>query len=64
MGNLFGTPPQPMFMVIGTIGFWQLIAEVLAITIILSTLSFYLIERPAARLGDRFLRSGVPTATL
>ncbi|MER6949267.1 acyltransferase [Nonomuraea sp. NPDC000554] len=63
MGNLFGTPPQPMFMVIGTIGFWQLIAEVLAITIILSTLTYYLVERPAARLGSRFLRSGVPTAT-
>ena len=64
MGALFGTPPQPMFMVIGQLSFWQLITEVLAITIILSSLSFYLVERPLGRLGSRLFRSGTPTATL
>jgi peptidoglycan/LPS O-acetylase OafA/YrhL len=64
MGALFGNPTQPMDAVIGTVGSWQLLGEVLIGSIILATLSHYLIERPAGRLGGRLVRQGAPTATL
>ncbi|UVS81481.1 Acyltransferase family protein [Actinokineospora sp. UTMC 2448] len=60
-GSLFGTPAMLMP---GTANTWVLIGEVLVGTIILATLTYYLVERPAGRLGGRIVKSGAPTAAL
>ncbi|GAA0948325.1 acyltransferase [Nonomuraea longicatena] len=62
LGSVFGTEVKPMAMLIGTVNFWQYLAEVLVITIVLATLAFYLVEEPVARLGNRLVRSRVPAA--
>lgn len=61
-GNLFGTEPLPMMALPGTPGWWELITVVLTGTIILATLSYYLVERPVARWGARVAKTTVPTA--
>jgi peptidoglycan/LPS O-acetylase OafA/YrhL len=61
-GSLFGTLPDSMNNKVGTVGFWQLIVEVVAGSIVLSTLTHYLVERPVGRLGARIVRGGTPTA--
>lgn len=58
-GSLFGTPAMLMP---GQINTWLLLVEVLVGTVILATLTYYLVERPAGRLGGRLFKSGVPTA--
>ncbi|MGW5051329.1 acyltransferase family protein [Actinokineospora sp. NPDC004072] len=60
MGSMFGT--EPMLMP-GITGLWLLV-QVLAGTIVLATVSYYLVERPAARIGGRALKAGIPTAAL
>ncbi len=61
-GSLFGTAPM---MEPGTIAPWLLVGEVLLGTIILATLTYYLVERPAGRLGARIGKSkaAIPTAS-
>ncbi len=61
-GNLFGTEPRPMMALPGTPGWWELITVVLTGTLVLATLSFYLVERPAARLGAKVMKTHTPTA--
>jgi peptidoglycan/LPS O-acetylase OafA/YrhL len=60
-GSLFGT--APMLMPGGKNGF-VLLVEVLVGTVILATLTYYLVERPVGRLGGRIVKSGAPTASL
>ena len=62
-GSVFGTEPM---MTPGTINPALLVGEVLFGTIIVATLSYYLVERPAGRLGARIAKSkaAVPTAAL
>jgi peptidoglycan/LPS O-acetylase OafA/YrhL len=62
LGSMFGTKPSAMDTKVGVVGFWQLVAEVLAGIIFLSTVNHYLVERPLGRLGGRLVQGGRPTA--
>jgi peptidoglycan/LPS O-acetylase OafA/YrhL len=62
LGSLFGTQPSAMDTKVGSVGFWQLIFEVVAGSVVLSTLTHYFVERPLGRLGARIVRGGAPTA--
>jgi peptidoglycan/LPS O-acetylase OafA/YrhL len=57
-GSIFGEPPVPVGFLLGQFGFWELMIPTLFGTVVLASLSFYLVERPVIRLGERVIRSG------
>ncbi|WP_084735896.1 acyltransferase family protein [Actinophytocola xinjiangensis] len=59
-GSVFGTAAMAMP---GMANGW-LLAQVLASSIVMATVSFYVVERPLGRLGGRLFRTGTPTAAL
>jgi peptidoglycan/LPS O-acetylase OafA/YrhL len=56
-GSAFGKI-IPINLLLGKYAFWQLYLPVLAATIIAASLSFYLLERPIARLAEQYLNRG------
>jgi peptidoglycan/LPS O-acetylase OafA/YrhL len=56
-GSIFGHPPTPVNFLLGKYGFWHLVVPVTVGAIVAATLSFYLIERPIAQLGERLVVS-------
>jgi peptidoglycan/LPS O-acetylase OafA/YrhL len=56
-GSVFGEAPQPMPMLMGRAGFWELLVVVLAGTVALASVSYYFFELPAMRLRSRITRS-------
>lgn len=54
-GSIFGGSAQPTPALRGKAGFWELEAAVLFGTILVATLSYYLLERPVIQLGDRWM---------
>ena len=56
-GSIFGTTPKLLPGLRGLEGFWVLEPAVLAGSIAVATLSYYLVERPILRLGDRILKA-------
>ncbi|MGW0481092.1 acyltransferase family protein [Nonomuraea sp. NPDC003214] len=53
-GNIFGTVPVDATQFRGTVGFWELTLFVLATSVALSTVSYYVLERPVMRLWTRW----------
>lgn len=51
-GSVFGNPAVPVGAFVGKAGFWELLVFVLAGSVLLATVSHYLIERPAERLRN------------
>jgi peptidoglycan/LPS O-acetylase OafA/YrhL len=51
-GNLFGSEPLPILAFRGRTGFLELALVVVLGSILMATLSYYLVERPALRLSD------------
>jgi peptidoglycan/LPS O-acetylase OafA/YrhL len=56
-GSIFGTTPLTAPALRGKTGFWQLELADLAGSIILATISYYLLERPIMRWGERRLNA-------
>ncbi|MGH3881430.1 MAG: acyltransferase family protein [Actinophytocola sp.] len=56
-GSIFGEDPQPMPMLIGRAGFWELLAAVLIGTVIVASISYYAVELPAMRLRNKLAKS-------
>ncbi|WP_187414132.1 acyltransferase family protein [Nonomuraea sp. PA05] len=56
-GSIFGAAPLPMPAVMGKAGFWELLTVVLVGTVIIATISYYLVELPAMRLRERLVAS-------
>ena len=54
-GSIFGAPPVPVQMLLGKFGFWELILPVVVGTIAISSVSYYLVERPIIQLGERLV---------
>ncbi len=52
----FGGTPMPLIMIRGNTGFWELELVTLAGTIVLSTISYYLLERPLMNWGERVIK--------
>jgi peptidoglycan/LPS O-acetylase OafA/YrhL len=52
-GSIFGHAPLTAPGLRGTVGFWQLEGETLGGTIILAVITYYLLERPILRWGER-----------
>ncbi|ASO20934.1 peptidoglycan/LPS O-acetylase OafA/YrhL [Actinoalloteichus hoggarensis] len=52
-GSAFGNVPVPSQMFRGQVGFWELLAFVLAGSIVVSLISLHAVERPALRLRGR-----------
>ncbi|MFD6183028.1 acyltransferase family protein [Streptomyces goshikiensis] len=66
-GSIFGAPPVPAGMLIGTVGFWEMLAVVIAGTLVIASLSYYFFERPLMNLGERVIerrraRAAAPAA--
>jgi len=56
-GSIFDAGPQQLPALRGTVGFWELEAAVLIGTVIVASLSYYLIERPILNFGERRLNA-------
>jgi peptidoglycan/LPS O-acetylase OafA/YrhL len=56
-GSIFGAPPVPVQVLLGQFGFWELMLPVVAGTIAVASVSYYLLERPVIRLGERIIAS-------
>jgi peptidoglycan/LPS O-acetylase OafA/YrhL len=56
-GSVFGESPTPVGFLLGQFGFWELMVPTVLLTIAFATVSFFLLERPVIRLGDRVIRS-------
>ncbi|MCZ0983656.1 acyltransferase [Streptomyces diastatochromogenes] len=54
-GSIFGAPPVPAALLIGKVGFWEMLAVVVVGTIAIATLSYYFFERPLLRFGERLI---------
>ncbi|MGK5497880.1 acyltransferase family protein [Streptomyces sp. URMC 125] len=50
-GSMFGASPVPTPQFRGHMGFWELLVFTMAITVVIATASYYLLERPIMRLG-------------
>jgi peptidoglycan/LPS O-acetylase OafA/YrhL len=55
-GSMFGKVPVASPVLRGSIGFWELVSVTLVGSILLATLTYYLVERPAQRLRGRLAR--------
>jgi len=63
-GNILGNDPVPGWMFRGTVGFWELLAYTLVLTIATATVSYYALERPARNLRSRrSATAGAPAVT-
>lgn len=62
-GSIFGNQPQMLNFLRGKAGFWELEAAVLLLSIAVASVSYYLIERPILRAGDRYLARRKTRAT-
>lgn len=56
-GSIFDGGPQPVPALRGQAGFWELESVVLLGSIVLATISYYLIERPILNFGERHLNA-------
>jgi peptidoglycan/LPS O-acetylase OafA/YrhL len=54
-GSIFGAPPKLAFFLIGTVGFWEMVTVVIIGSIVFSSVSYYLIERPLLLWGERIV---------
>ncbi|MEU0743828.1 acyltransferase [Streptomyces sp. NPDC006134] len=54
-GSIFGAPPVPAAMLIGKVGFWEMFGVVVVGTIAIATASYYFLERPLMRAGERWI---------
>lgn len=52
-GNLFGNAPADPVQLFGVTGFWWLVTATVAGTVVVSTVSYYAVERPLTRLRAR-----------
>lgn len=55
-GAIFGSSPVPTPEFRGQMGFFELLAFTLTISVALASVSYYLVERPVIRLGERTAR--------
>ncbi|WP_169979449.1 acyltransferase [Microbispora sp. H10836] len=55
-GNIFGVDPLDATQFRGTVGFWETTAFVLAVSVVLSTVSYYALERPVMKLWNVWFR--------
>jgi peptidoglycan/LPS O-acetylase OafA/YrhL len=55
-GHLFGGHPKPIVMLRYDAGFWELELVTLIGSVIMATISYYLLERPLMDWGERYLR--------
>ncbi|MFI9203871.1 acyltransferase family protein [Streptomyces sp. NPDC053048] len=53
-GSIFGSPALPTPEFRGSVGFWELLAFTLPVSVAIATASYYLLERPVARWGKRW----------
>jgi len=56
-GSVFGAPVAPIQAFLGQFGFWKLFLEALFGTIVVASLSFWVVERPIIRLVERRVRT-------
>ncbi|MFH8385280.1 acyltransferase family protein [Kitasatospora sp. NPDC018058] len=55
-GSIFGAPPVPAGMLIGKVGFWEMLAVVVAGTLVIATVSYHVFERPLMNFGERVIK--------
>ncbi|MCX4970656.1 acyltransferase [Streptomyces sp. NBC_00654] len=55
-GSIFGAPPVPAAFLVGKVGFWEMLAVVVAGTLVLATVSYYFFERPLLNWGERVIK--------
>ncbi|MFH8439130.1 acyltransferase family protein [Streptomyces sp. NPDC018007] len=52
-GSIFGKSPVPTPEFRGDMGFWELFLFTISISVVLATISFYLVEKPLIKFGER-----------
>lgn len=62
-GSVFGADPVPVGFLLGQFGFWELMIPTVLGTIAIASVSYYVLERPVIRLGERYIRSRWPRPT-
>lgn len=55
-GNILDGQPLPIFGLYGNTGFWELEIATVVLTVIVASISYYLLERPLMDWGERYIQ--------